>query len=520
MPSLRTALAAAALGCCLLGPPPLAASSQQDARELVARAINAMGGADTLRALHSVRIAGAEHSHMLEQSERPEGPYLVTYNDFDERRDFANQTLTRTSKPRSIVGPPGGFEFTTVVAEDVAAMRFGERSAPGSGDAVIEATDSLALGPERLLLTAQTAADLRLEEATRFQKVEHDVLSFTWNERRARIYLNHYTALPSAVEWVRDYPFGLWASWGDVTTKVEYSLWHLEAGGLMYPRQWTETRNGLPAADRTILELESNPEPSAAFEITAALRGGFDARKASAADQAVLGTDFGGTTHEAEELAPGILQVQGMWNVALVDLPEGIVVIEAPISSNYSAQVITAVAERFPGREIVGVISTSDAWPHHGGIREYVARGIPIHAFDLTIPLLERVAASPRTFRPDLQSRQGAAGRFVAIDTGTTVGTGDNRMQVVPIRGEGGERMLAVYFPAHRLLYASDLLQRGQAGAGFFMPSYVAEVEALVEREGFEVDTVFAMHLGPTPWSEVVETLRAIRAAELGSVTG
>lgn len=51
--------------------------------------------------------------------------------------------------------------------------------------------------------------------------------------------------------------------------------------------------------------------------------------------------------------------------------------------------------------------------------------------------------------------------------------------------------MVAVWFPAHRLLYASDLIQPGLEG--FFMPSYLAEVEALVERAGLDVEAVFAI---------------------------
>lgn len=50
------------------------------------------------------------------------------------------------------------------------------------------------------------------------------------------------------------------------------------------------------------------------------------------------------------------------------------------------------------------------------------------------------------------------------------------------------------YFPEHRLLYGSDLLQKMPDGS-FFMPQYVSEVMSAAERENLAVDRVFAMHM-------------------------
>lgn len=66
--------------------------------------------------------------------------------------------------------------------------------------------------------------------------------------------------------------------------------------------------------------------------------------------------------------------------MTLVQQDDGIVIVEAPISSGYSAKVIAEVHRRFPGKAIKAVITTSDSWPRLAGIREYVAQRIPIHA--------------------------------------------------------------------------------------------------------------------------------------------
>ena len=67
------------------------------------------------------------------------------------------------------------------------------------------------------------------------------------------------------------------------------------------------------------------------------------------------------------------MQLPGAFNVALVRQPDGVVVIEATTSGPYSAAVIAAAEKRFPGAKIKAVVTTSDAWPHVGGIREYVS---------------------------------------------------------------------------------------------------------------------------------------------------
>jgi len=58
-------------------------------------------------------------------------------------------------------------------------------------------------------------------------------------------------------------------------------------------------------------------------------------------------------------------------------------------------------------------------------------------------------------------------------------------MEIYPIRTETGERMVMVYFPQHRLLYASDLIQPSRSGR--FRAQYAYEVAQAVKREGLAV---------------------------------
>ena len=95
-----------------------------------------------------------------------------------------------------------------------------------------------------------------------------------------------------------------------------------------------------------------------------------------------------------------------------------------------------------------------------------------------------------------------------------TIGTGDTRVELFPVRGETGERMMLAWLPGAKVLYSSDLIQPGRPGTNtFFMPMMLAEVEAAVRREGITgVELVFGMHLTPRPWADVLAAIAAAKS--------
>ena len=71
-------------------------------------------------------------------------------------------------------------------------------------------------------------------------------------------------------------------------------------------------------------------------------------------------------------------------------------------------------------------------------------------------------------------------------------------MELYPIRGASTERQYMVYFPEHKILYASDTLVVNDDGS-IYDPELMREVVAAVDREHLDVTTVFAMHQTPIP---------------------
>jgi hypothetical protein len=471
--------------------------SAEGAKMWLHAAAAAMGGEEQLLAIKSLKFKGEGHTYLLEQSERPEGPWIVNYEEVSELRDFAGGRFRQEVATR---GAAAGPEMTSITAEGM-TLSYTTGAQPRPLLSLPADDEWLVLSPERILFTALDATDLHAEPDTLLQGVQHHVVGFSRQGETVRLFLNISTSLPTAIENTRTYPYDVfWGVWGDVRTRKYLSFWTLERGGVHYPRQWDIERNGQAYKSFAITDLVFNPSVAVdSFIVPANVRQAFASRKPLTIDERPLGR----LDKPAQELAPEVVLIPGAWNVTLVHQADGVVVVEAPISSGYSAKVISEVERRFPNVPIKAVISTADAWPHIGGAREYVARGVPLYALDLNRPILERLLFAPHRLVPDLLARSPRKPDFRIVTHKTVVGTGANRLELYPVRTETGERMLMVYLPDRQLLYGSDLVQGPLPDGLFFMPQYLSELMDAVRREKLTVSTIFAMHAGPTPWTKI-----------------
>jgi hypothetical protein len=477
---------------------------QEDAAALLHGALAAMGGEDKVRQLKSLHWKTVGHRNLLEQSERPEGPYIVDYEQREEWRDLEHGRWRQESQRRNVLEENAS---TVIVAGGAAAQKFGERELPGSGEELQLATDALAFGPEKVLLNGLAAADLKRLPDLVLQGVPHQLVQFTHAGIPVRVYLNGDTHLPTAVEWVTTYPYGIfWSVWGDVTTRVYYSFWWLQ-DGIHYPRQMDTFRNGMPDRSEAITKIEFNsPIQPDLFAISPETRNAFSGLAKMTVDNRPLGAP----SRPAQEPAPGIVLIPAAFNTTLVRQSDGIVILEAPLSSGYSAKVLAEAERRFPGLPIKAVITTSDAWPHFGGVREYAARGIPIYLLDRNVPLIQRLLTAPRTDHPDALAKAARKPVLREVSGRTTIGTGANRFEVVPMRGETTERQMLVYFPEQKLLYGSDAFSKFPNGEYFYRQT-IFEVADTVEREHLVVERFFMMHMPLTPWQDALNELQKAR---------
>jgi hypothetical protein len=491
--------AVAAADDALSGP---AACAHQTPRQCLDAGLAAMGGKQRLERLRSVRLQTIGHTTLPEQSYR-QAPFITSYARDQITVDFAGRRIRVESKqtwPENDLGDPDT-DSTLVVGVDGGVNRNKEGDSPCSLDDVDMARQTLALGPERILLTAAQAPDLRLEAPRMIRSTPHAVLAFTWQHIPVRVLLNPYNHLPDAVETTQEFR-DFWYFWGDVQQRVYFDNWKL-VNGIRLPTNWVEERNGLSWKSTQALNVE----------LDVAIEEQAFARDAKAMTQSVASPGWNRSFRAMEPiaLAPGVDLFVGSWNSTLVKQSDGIVILEAPISESYTQGVLDEAGKRYPGVPIKAVISTSDSWPHTGGVRLAIAKQLPVYILDLNQPLLDRIVRAPHSIDPDSLQRSATKLPLWKLVAGKQeVGSGINRMDLYPIRGAVTERQFMVYFPEHHLLYASDTLVLYPDGR-LYDPEMMDEIAQVVSREHLAVDKVFAMHQGPTPWNQVIAQLEKSR---------
>jgi hypothetical protein len=465
-------------------------------RQCLDRALDAMGGRERLQQVHSVRLQTSGHTLLMEQSYR-QAPFIVSYQTTVTTVDLVNQRIARNSKltwPESDANQAES-ESTLVVGAEGGVIRGQTADSPCSLNDLDAARQAIFLGPLRLLQTASEAADLRFAAPESLRSTPHTVLSFTWHGMPVRVVLNAFNHLPDALETTRTF-HDFWYFWGDVRQRVYFDNWKL-VHGVSYPTNLIEERNGTIWNSTQALNVEFNvPIDEKSFVMDGA---------ATRKSLAGLGWNRPFSNHDHTELAPGVDLYAGSWNSTVIRQSDGILILEAPISTRYTQGVMDEAKSRYPGMRIKAVLSTSDSWPHVGGVRSAVAAGLPVYILDLNQPLLDRLVHAPHSLEPDITA--GAAGLAHAtwklVSQPQEIGVGENRLLLIPLRGASTERQYMVYFPQHRLLYASDTLALNDDGS-LYDPELMHEVVQAVEHTKLQVDTVFAMHQGPMPWKQVI----------------
>lgn len=476
----------------------------KSAEQCVELALDAMGGRDRLEHLKNVRLQTIGHTLLTEQSYRQE-PFITAYQRGETTIDLIGQRLRTAAKVTWPESDPGASdsEYVLVAGLEGGVHRAKDADQPCSLGEVDATRETLALGPLRLLLTASRASDLRFEAPEMLRSTLHAVVAFTWGKVPVRVALNAFNHLPDAVETTEEF-HDFWYFWGDVKQRVYFDNWEL-FHGVVYPTNQVVERNGVEWRSLQALNVEFN---IATDDQTFAMDA--EVAKRSAASP---GWNRPFRSDKSTALAPGVDLFLGGWNSTIVKQSDGIVILEAPISGLYTQGVIEEARKRYPGASIKAVLSTSDSWPHFAGVRFAVAEGLPVYILDLNRPLLEKMMNATHTIDPDaLQKTNGAReAHWKIVSEKQEVGSGANRLELYPLRGASTERQYIVYFPEARLLYASDTLVLNDNGT-LYDPELVYEVMQAVERENLKVDTVFAMHQPPVPWSQIVALIEKARS--------
>lgn len=194
------------------------------------RAVAVAGSGGVLRGIARRARRLAPHvRNGLEESERPEGPYIVEFDSVWEVHDWAGHRYRSVTD--AAFYPLAKFSSGTVVDGDVVMRLSGENKSPGTTLQLKIVQERQALSPERLLLTALDASDVHTEPDTTLQSVPQNVVAFSLDAAPVRVYLNAYTHLPTAVDYSGPLArSGYWSFLGDVTARTYFSREFLVKG--------------------------------------------------------------------------------------------------------------------------------------------------------------------------------------------------------------------------------------------------------------------------------------------------
>jgi hypothetical protein len=343
---------------------------------LLAASAQAMspGGMTALRALRTVDYVAVGHRSMVEQSERPSGPYLLDDFRVHVERDERDGSTRIESEDRGYAGDRWWMQQvdpskSTLVAD-------------GRTGAIVDAAG-------KQFYAGRGAG----------------------------------TMLPWQIAYTRAYAESTFlGAWGDDPTATTFTEWNLEPNGLHYPREWTTQQLDLPDTVTSIVQLHFD-----AAIANADLHIDDDIRAAHPTIPPLAAVPFRGPSPEPSSIAPEIEQVPYSWDVEFVEQSDGVVVIECPISPAYTKQAFAYSRRRY-GKPVKAVITTSDSWPHIAGVRQAAAEGVPIYALDLNVPILEPMLAAPHTQLPDDLAQAPRPADIRPVSNITSIGSGDTQI--------------------------------------------------------------------------------------------
>lgn len=473
----------------------------QQAQEIIQSTIDAMGGMSVWQTIDYIKMKHAGHKYWLEQSENPNGPFITSYEVVEELRGVHKRQLSRKETTHQFQSAKAT-NTEVVLNDDAGVMKFGERLFPLPYQYRSSFDEWLRYAPERLILESLDQP-LHFEGEVLLEGTSHFKISYSVNQLKRTLYINKHTRVLSQAEIESHQPYDVFNyPWGRFVTTIRFSLHWLYPGNIRYPAQWDIYKLGKHFRSSTIFDISFNAQPDAAtFKLP-------DNLPQTPAPQLV--SDIPLNVSGKVEVAANISTIPGQWYVGHIVQSDGILIIEGPISSGYNQQHLEFIKQQYPDKSIKAVFATSDAWPHIGGIRAFAANSIPIYTHRLNEEVISNVLNADHSLFPDQYEQKRRKPKFHFIDTPLLIDDENTPVQVIPVNGEGGERMVALYFPRQKVLYASDLVQYNVRSESFFSPQYLSEVKAMVDRHQLDVETVFAMHTAPLAWQKVLDSLKTM----------
>jgi glyoxylase-like metal-dependent hydrolase (beta-lactamase superfamily II) len=279
---------------------------------------------------------------------------------------------------------------------------------------------------------------------------------------------------------------------GDVPVKTVFSGYK-DYSGVKFPSRIVQTQAGHQTLDLNVKEVQ--PNSTAANELILSAP-----PPASPPAGSPVKT-------EPQKIADGVWFLDGGAPMSvLVEFSDHVVIIEAPQNDERTEATIAAVKQLLPTKPIRYVVNTHQHFDHSGGVRGYVAAGIPVMTHEKNKPYWERILKNPFTLEPDRLARSPRSPTIETVGEKRILTDATMTMELHHLRGNlHDETLLVAYLPRQKMLVQADAFHpRPGAKPLTSPPPFTVNLVENIRRLKLDVERVVHLHGGIDPIAAVV----------------
>jgi glyoxylase-like metal-dependent hydrolase (beta-lactamase superfamily II) len=482
-------------------------------RELVERALAAMGGADALRTLRSASIKGTLKHWEPEQSHTPGGEARFAADaSFDGTHDFVNHVSRIDWEKKFAYPTPRAFRYTEIVTPQAGAV-IGIDSNGRNAESLANNPPMHGMSGVRLATTQRElrrASPMLLLEMRnnpgrvhRVADVEaggvtHPALSYNAGAHHFIVLFDPGTGLPARV---RTLDFD--NIWGDVNFDLVLADWR-PAGGVRMAMSQRHELNGVTVADIRITQVTPNPALNAPGMAIPAnvLPGAARPAVGNIPHQWVIRRQYIGTYLDSDhvsfdakttqslrlqELAPGVQHVVGgTHNALVVDMRDHLIVFDAPVNDWQSNWTIRTAQARYGQKPVRYLVLTHHHMDHAGGLRAYMAQGATLVVGRGAAAHYRRVLAASATRNPDVAPRDYAKANIIEVAERHVMTDGAREVSAHLAESPHASAMLIGYVADARLGFVTDIWSPGRDPLPKEISTPLAAIANAVRRAGIQ----------------------------------
>ena len=276
---------------------------------------------------------------------------------------------------------------------------------------------------------------------------------------------------------------------GDVPVRTVFSGYK-DYNGIKFPSRIVQTQAGHQTLDLNVSDVQPNSPAASALTVPS-----------PAPASPAVKTD-------PQKIADGVWFLDGGAPMSvLVEFSDHAVIIEAPQNDERTEATIAAVKQLLPSKPIRYVVNTHQHFDHSGGVRGYVAAGIPVMTHEKNKPYWERILKNPFSLEPDRLARAGRQPVIETVGEKRVLSDGAMTLELHHLKANlHDETLLVAYLPKQKLLVQADAFHpRPGAKPLAAPPPFTVNLVENIRRLKLDVERVVHLHGGIDSLATVVK---------------